>query len=78
VGFAAETTDVERHAKEKLARKPVDVLVVNDVSAEGVGFEHATNEVLLLTPSGESERVSLRSKEAVAEAVLTKVASLLH
>ena len=77
VGFAAETTDVERHALEKLRRKQVDLLVVNDVSAPGVGFEHATNEVVLFDREEHAERVSLRSKQGVAMAILTRVSSLL-
>ena len=76
VGFAAETFDVQAQAQAKLRRKGVDLLVVNDVSAPEVGFEHATNDVTLLTPDGGSEHVSLRSKEEVAMAILTKVSSL--
>ncbi|MGB8196137.1 MAG: bifunctional phosphopantothenoylcysteine decarboxylase/phosphopantothenate--cysteine ligase CoaBC [Acidimicrobiales bacterium] len=77
VAFAAETTNVIEHARMKLARKKVDLLVVNDVSAPGTGFSHATNEVVLLGRDGADETVSLRSKEAVALAILTRVASLL-
>ncbi len=77
VAFAAETTNVLEHARAKLQRKDVDLLVVNDVSAEGVGFEHATNEVVLLGRDGVAQPVSLRSKEAVAMAILARVASLL-
>ncbi len=77
VGFAAESEDLERNAREKLARKGVDLLVANDVSAPGVGFEHDTNEVTIFERSGASEVVSLRSKEGVAEAILARVASLL-
>jgi phosphopantothenoylcysteine decarboxylase/phosphopantothenate--cysteine ligase len=77
VAFAAETTNVLEHAREKLRRKDVDLLVVNDVSAPGAGFEHETNEVILLGRDGVAETVSLRSKEAVAMAILARVASLL-
>jgi phosphopantothenoylcysteine decarboxylase/phosphopantothenate--cysteine ligase len=77
IGFAAETNDVERHALEKLRRKDVDLLVVNDVSAPGAGFEHTTNEVLLLGRDEIAEKVSLRSKEDVSMAILARVASLL-
>jgi phosphopantothenoylcysteine decarboxylase / phosphopantothenate---cysteine ligase len=77
VAFAAETTNVEAHARAKLQRKDVDLLVVNDVSAPGAGFEHETNEVVLLGRDGVAESVSLRSKEAVAMAILARVASLL-
>jgi phosphopantothenoylcysteine decarboxylase/phosphopantothenate--cysteine ligase len=77
VGFAAETTDVLTHAVAKLRSKGVDLLVVNDVAAPGVGFEHRTNEVVLLGRDEVAEHVSLRSKEDVAMAILTRVASLL-
>jgi phosphopantothenoylcysteine decarboxylase/phosphopantothenate--cysteine ligase len=77
VAFAAETTNVLENARTKLTRKGVDLLVVNDVAAPGVGFEHATNEVIVLGRDGTSETVSMRSKEAVAMAILTRVASLL-
>jgi phosphopantothenoylcysteine decarboxylase/phosphopantothenate--cysteine ligase len=77
VAFAAETTDVEANARAKLQAKGVDLLVVNDVSAPGTGFEHETNEVVLLGRGAAAETVSLRSKEAVALAILTRVASLL-
>jgi phosphopantothenoylcysteine decarboxylase/phosphopantothenate--cysteine ligase len=65
------------NARAKLARKDVDLLVVNDVAAPSAGFEHETNEVLMLERDGASESVSLRSKEAVAVAILARVASLL-
>ena len=52
-------------------------MVVNDVAAPGAGFEHATNEVVILGRDGVAETVSLRSKEAVSLAILTRVASLL-
>ena len=77
VGFAAESTDVEGNARSKLRRKGVDLLVVNDVSAPGAGFEHSTNEVTLLSRDGSATHVSLRSKEAIAQEILTRVASLL-
>jgi len=77
VGFAAETTDVLVNALEKLRAKDVDLLVVNDVAAPGAGFEHRTNEVVLLGRDEVPETVSMRSKEAVSLAILTRVASLL-
>ncbi|HUX03844.1 MAG TPA: bifunctional phosphopantothenoylcysteine decarboxylase/phosphopantothenate--cysteine ligase CoaBC [Acidimicrobiales bacterium] len=77
VGFAAESTNVLEHSIEKLRRKSVDLLVVNDVSAPGAGFEHPTNEVLLVERDESVTGVSLRSKEAVSYEILTRVASLL-
>jgi phosphopantothenoylcysteine decarboxylase/phosphopantothenate--cysteine ligase len=78
VVFAAETHDVQRNALAKLRRKNVDLLVVNDVAAPGVGFEHETNEVTLIDRNEASQTVSLRSKEAIANEILTRVASLLQ
>jgi phosphopantothenoylcysteine decarboxylase/phosphopantothenate--cysteine ligase len=77
VGFAAETHDVNGNALAKLRKKNVDLLVVNDVGAPGVGFEHETNEVTLLDRRESSETISLRSKEAISYEILTRVASLL-
>jgi phosphopantothenoylcysteine decarboxylase/phosphopantothenate--cysteine ligase len=77
VGFAAESDDVIENAQVKLGRKGVDLLVVNDVSAPGTGFEHGTNEVVILDRDGGVQRVSLRSKEAVSLEILSRVASLL-
>ncbi len=77
VGFAAETNNVHENALKKLRAKGVDLLVVNDVSAPGVGFEHATNEVVLWGRDEVPETVSLRSKEEVSMAILARVASLL-
>jgi phosphopantothenoylcysteine decarboxylase/phosphopantothenate--cysteine ligase len=73
VGFAAETDDVEANAAAKLARKPVDLLVVNDVSQPGAGFESDTNEVRIMSPSGSTLTVDQRDKRAVARAVLDAV-----
>ena len=75
VAFAAETTDVEANALAKLARKPVDFLVLNDVAAPGVGFASATNEVTIFTPDGTREVLPMASKEAISEQILTRVAS---
>jgi len=77
VAFAAETSDVETNATAKLARKGVDLLVANDVSAPGAGFEHETNEVIIVSANELVERVSKRPKEEVAQAILARVASLL-
>jgi phosphopantothenoylcysteine decarboxylase/phosphopantothenate--cysteine ligase len=73
VGFAAETDDVDANATAKLARKPVDLLVVNDVSQPGAGFESDTNEVRIMSPAGSTVTVDQRDKRAVARAVLDAV-----
>ena len=73
VGFAAETTDVAEHARHKLVTKGADLLVANDVSADSVGFEHDTNEVVIYGASGSVTEVSLTTKEGVASRVLDAV-----
>jgi phosphopantothenoylcysteine decarboxylase/phosphopantothenate--cysteine ligase len=77
VGFAAETGDAIERGREKLARKGCDLLVVNDVSKPGVGFDHETNEVVILTRDGDAERVALTTKREVAEALLDSVSRRL-
>ncbi len=75
VGFAAETTDVVAHATAKLARKNADLVVANDVSAPGAGFEHDTNAVTLVSASA-TTNLALMDKRAVARAILDAVLDL--
>ena len=77
VGFAAETEDPLTRGHDKLARKGVDLLVVNDVSAPGAGFEHDTNEVTILERGGGATTVGLRTKREIAEAILDRAVALL-
>ena len=72
VGFAAETEELEKNAKEKLQRKNLDLIVANDVSAPDTGFAHDTNEVLLITGEGKTN-VSLASKRVVADKILDAI-----
>jgi phosphopantothenoylcysteine decarboxylase/phosphopantothenate--cysteine ligase len=76
VGFAAETTDLVAHARQKLEAKGADLLVANDVAADRVGFEHDTNEVLILHPDGHQHHVPLTDKRSVAGAVFDAVARI--
>ena len=76
VGFAAETSDLHENALDKLRRKRLDLIVGNDVSADAVGFEHDTNEVVLLDAEGGERHVPLTSKREVAAAVFDAVAQL--
>ena len=75
VGFAAETDSLRENAAAKLRAKGADLIVANDVSAPGVGFEHDTNEVVILTADGAVE-VPMADKRTVARAVLDTVTSL--
>jgi phosphopantothenoylcysteine decarboxylase/phosphopantothenate--cysteine ligase len=74
VGFAAEHgVEGLANAREKLTRKGVDAIVVNDVGAPGVGFEAAENEVWVVNARGE-RHVPRAAKEAVADAILDALA----
>jgi phosphopantothenoylcysteine decarboxylase/phosphopantothenate--cysteine ligase len=78
VGFAAETHDAIERGRRKLVRKGVDLLVVNDVSAPGAGFDHDTNAVSILDANGGCNEVPLTSKNVVANAVLDRVIAHLR
>ncbi|MGA2927474.1 MAG: bifunctional phosphopantothenoylcysteine decarboxylase/phosphopantothenate--cysteine ligase CoaBC [Solirubrobacteraceae bacterium] len=77
VGFAAEHGDgALAYAREKLSRKRLDALVVNDISVDGIGFDAADNEVTILTSRGEERHVARTSKHEIARAVLDEVQRL--
>jgi phosphopantothenoylcysteine decarboxylase/phosphopantothenate--cysteine ligase len=76
VGFAAETGSLDR-AAAKLGRKGVDLLVANDVAEEGSGFGTDTNHVWILGADGSQVDLPLRSKRAVADEILDRVARAL-
>lgn len=72
VGFAAETNDLERYAREKLEKKQCDLVVANDVSRPGIGFDSHENEVLLVWPET-SEHLEKASKHDIAATIAEKV-----
>ena len=76
VGFAAETNDVRAHAAEKLRAKGVDLLVANDVSQHGIGFEADDNQVVLLDRWGGTLELPRMTKIQVAHAILDRVLAL--
>lgn len=76
IGFAAETQDVVAYAKGKLETKAVDLVVANDVSRAGAGFDVDTNAVTIVSVGG-VEEVPLQSKSAVAARVLDRLEQLL-
>jgi phosphopantothenoylcysteine decarboxylase/phosphopantothenate--cysteine ligase len=76
VGFAAETNDVRANAAAKLRAKGVDLLVANDVSVKGIGFDAEDNQVTLLDRWGGSADLPRMSKLEVADAILDRVLGL--
>jgi phosphopantothenoylcysteine decarboxylase / phosphopantothenate---cysteine ligase len=73
VGFAAETDDLVANARHKLTSKHLDLIVANDVSAPGAGFEHDTNQVLIITAAGIEHDVGLTDKRSIADAILDAI-----
>jgi phosphopantothenoylcysteine decarboxylase / phosphopantothenate---cysteine ligase len=73
VGFAAETADLVEHARRKLQEKQLDLIVANDVTMPGAGFEVDTNIVRLLYADGRSEELPQMSKEELAHRLLDRI-----
>jgi phosphopantothenoylcysteine decarboxylase/phosphopantothenate--cysteine ligase len=76
VGFAAETDRVDENARKKLAAKNADLIVANDVTAEGAGFDHDTNIVTLFSRDGRDLALPKLSKSEVAQRILDEVVRL--
>lgn len=77
VGFAAETEDLLKHAREKMEKKNLDMIVANDVTQEGAGFDGDTNIVRFMTRAGAVSELPQMSKAEVAGRLLDKVVDLL-
>jgi phosphopantothenoylcysteine decarboxylase / phosphopantothenate---cysteine ligase len=74
VGFALETTDGRVHAREKLAAKALDLIVLNPGDARDAGFEVDTNRVVLLDRDGGEEELPLMRKDDIADILLDRAA----
>lgn len=70
VGFAAETDDLRRRAQEKMHSKHLDLVVANDVSRDGIGFESERNAVLILGRDGREVALEEAPKTLLAERIL--------
>lgn len=77
VGFAAETCDVDRYARDKLVRKQLDMIAANDVACAGQGFESDDNALTVLTRNTRHD-IPRASKASVAQALLRLVAAHLE
>ncbi len=73
VGFAAETRNLEEYAKEKIGKKNLDMIVANDVSAPGAGFDVDTNIITIITPDGEKTSYGKMTKREAADVILDRV-----
>lgn len=78
IGFAAESSDLIEHARQKLTRKKLDLIVANDISAADAGFGTDTNRVTILDPMGNVQNYPLMTKDEVADVILQKLVSFLE
>ncbi|CAI6270848.1 bifunctional phosphopantothenoylcysteine decarboxylase/phosphopantothenate--cysteine ligase CoaBC [Bacillus subtilis] len=76
VGFAAETQDIEHYARKKLAAKNLDLIVANDVKANGAGFGADTNIVTIFFKDGHKRELPIMSKLDVSFEILQEIAAL--
>jgi phosphopantothenoylcysteine decarboxylase / phosphopantothenate---cysteine ligase len=77
VGFAAESNNLLENAKAKLRAKKLDLIVANDITAEGSGFAVDTNQVSILDTSGAVQALPKMTKSEVAKIVIERVIGLL-
>ena len=78
VGFAAESRQLLENAQEKLKAKKLDLIVANDITAQGSGFGGDTNRVTMLFSSGQRKDLPVMSKGEVAAAIIDHIAALLE
>jgi phosphopantothenoylcysteine decarboxylase / phosphopantothenate---cysteine ligase len=76
VGFAAETRDVVNYARQKIARKNLDMIVANDVSRSDIGFNSEQNAVTVIWPQGQ-QTLELASKSQIARDIVALIARRL-
>ena len=77
VGFAAETENLMKNAAKKMKDKNVDLLVANDVSQDGIGFESDFNKVQLIFPDGKMLKTDKKSKREISRVILDEIEAIL-
>ena len=77
IGFAAETENLLEYAQKKLVEKNLDFIVANDVTAEGAGFNVATNIASIIHRSGNVENFAKMSKADLAEEIILRLEKIL-
>lgn len=78
IGFALETENEIEHAKLKIQKKNLDLIVLNSLNDEGAGFGKATNKITFIDKSFQIEPMPLKSKEEVAKDILNKIIQQYH
>jgi len=78
VGFAAESENLVQNAKAKVASKQLDLIVANDITAEGSGFGSDTNKVTIIDRDLAVEELPLLTKYEVSNRILDRVKGLFR
>jgi len=76
VGFAAETNDVVGYARSKMEKKGLDLVIANDITKAGAGFNTDTNIATILTRSGGEIELPLMSKREMADRILDEIVKI--
>jgi phosphopantothenoylcysteine decarboxylase/phosphopantothenate--cysteine ligase len=77
IGFALETNNELENAREKLARKNFDLIVLNSLAEDGAGFEYSTNKITLIDRNNNIDKFEVKSKDEVAKDILDKIVSMI-
>jgi phosphopantothenoylcysteine decarboxylase / phosphopantothenate---cysteine ligase len=78
IGFAAETGDLIKNAKEKIKKKNLDLIVANDVSRKDTGFKSNSNKAIIIYRNGKTKDLPVMTKELLAKEILDCVLSLVN
>ena len=80
IGFAAETTNLDDNAKEKLTKKNCDWIIANDVSKKDSGFDSDYNEVTIFYKNSqkEKEKLSYKKKSDLSEEIVDRIVSEIN
>ncbi|MDM3870540.1 bifunctional phosphopantothenoylcysteine decarboxylase/phosphopantothenate--cysteine ligase CoaBC [Porticoccus sp. W117] len=76
IGFAAESENLEQYARGKLERKKLDMVIANDITGDGIGFNSDDNQVALVSPDG-IEKLPKLNKQVLARELIARLAQLL-
>jgi len=77
IGFAAETDNIEDNARKKMKQKNLDLIVTNDVSKEGIGFESDLNQVGIIFPNGRMIHTEKKSKLEISQIILDEIEGII-
>ena len=80
IGFAADTNDLEKNAKEKLDKKNCDWIISNDVSNENIGFNSEFNEVTIYyrNKNIKTEKLSFKKKSEISDEIVDRILNQLN